>query len=1340
MRNFWAFCLFTIFFTSPSQALAKRVYFKKLQITEGLSHNTVWCQLQDSYGFMWFGTTDGLNRFDGQKFIVYKNEAENAETLGNNHVQTLFEDDDKNIWVGTNSGIYIYNREKDSFTHFCLKTEHNVLISAEVAKIIQTQKGFIWIATLGQGIFLYDPKKQTLQQNSLHSSFCWDLHEDKSYNIYASSLQSGLLCFDQNGKLVEAHTSFLSKKGTGDFKINCIKSIGNNVWFGVGSNSLCVLDPQTKIIKEFSNKYTNTGSIRSILEYPDGGILLGTDAGLYVFNIIDESFTRIDEPLDLRSLSDQAILSILKDKEEGIWITTYLGGINYLAQQTKVFEYYPPTYNPNYSTGKVITQFCEDKKGNIWIGSQDGLKVLKEKTQVLEPFTISNKIMKQDIRALLYENNKLWIGTNTEGLKVLNLQTNKLSEYYHIRELPHSISSNSVLSLYKDTKDDIYIGTSWGLCKYNKKEDNFETLSFIGTMTAIFDIIEDKSGHLWFATNNSGVFRYNSNSKQWRHYLYDDKDPKSIRNNSIITIFEDFDGKIWLGTNGSGLCYYNEEDESFIDFDPNKEILTNQVIYSIEEDNLGYLWISSNNGLLRINPEEPENKKLFTQENGLQSNQFNFKASLKSNFGKLYFGGINGFNSFYPSDFKENLYIPPIYIVDIKLYNEKAEENKALLNLSKPIYLSDKIRLPYYSNNITFSFSALSYEEASKNEYAYVLEGFDKNWIKDNSPLATYTNIPPGEYIFKVKGSNNDNLWNEEGASIKVIIFPPWWKSSYAYLLYLLLAIALVYISIKYLIHLSNKRLKSQLQEYEIIKEKEIYQSKISFFINLVHEIRTPLSLIKLPLDKLAKNHSENKKTTEYLSIINRNVSYLLNTVNHLLDFQKVESKNSILTLQELDINRFTLETFNQFNYISEYKNINTTVILPENTMSVFIDKDKITKILNNLLSNAIKYANKTIELKLEIFEDTLEFIVSDDGDGIIDSEKEKVFQAFYQSKQNKSIAGNSGTGIGLTYSRLLAESHKGSLSINDNEWGGSSFKLAIPIEYNEEELNQIEFIETSDTQIINSSEENIKSSNTFKKSKILIVEDNIELLNLIEDSLELYFTVYKAENGSIALDILKDKNIDLIVSDIMMPIIDGFELTKRIKTDINYSHIPVILLTAKTTIESKIEGLEYGADVYLDKPFSIEYLQKQIENLLKLKLAYQRIITSYKPSEKQVEAIISKKDKIFLDKLHSEIEKHIADLDFSIDNIAESVFMSRSSFYRKLKNITGMSPNDYLKVFRLNKAAELLLKNEIPVSEICYKVAFSSSSYFSKCFKAQFGILPKDYAEDIIRKTKSNN
>ncbi|MEL7585644.1 MAG: two-component regulator propeller domain-containing protein [Prolixibacteraceae bacterium] len=1325
MKKFLIFCFFAGMLVC--QSFAQSVYFRKYQVENGLSHNTVSCILQDSYGFIWLGTTDGLNRFDGKQFKIYRNDNQDKYALGNNSVQALFEDSNRNIWVSTNEGIYIYHRLNGRFIPFDKKTQYGVSISSEVRKILETAKGQIWIATLGQGIFVYDPKTDVLSQNSLHTSFVWDMSQDQTYRIYTSSLQEGLICYDQNGKYLDAYLPGSGRNNTGNLRINCVQTVNDNVWFGIGLNTLCSLDSRTRQIRQYGSNGQHIGTIKAITKYSEKELLIGSDNGLYLFNLQQGQFTRIDNPLNSRSLSDRSVTAVLKDTEGGFWITTTMGGVNYLPKQAVVFNYYPPAYDPGAVTGKVVSQFCEDRDGNIFVGAQDGLKLLDVKTMNVTSFSVPGMTQKVDIRSLLLDGDQLWIGTYAEGLKVLNLKSRKLTEYFQTRNSSTTICSNDVLSLYRDRGGNIYVGTTWGLCRFDPVADNFVTLNFVGTMTSVFDILEDRSGFLWIATNNAGAFRFNPKDGQWKHFVREENQPGSLTSNAIITLYEDLNGTIWLGTDGGGLCSFDEKTETFTDFDPQNQILSSKVIYAIEEDILGNFWISGNAGLLRVDPANTLNRKLFTLEDGLQGNQFNYRASLKSGLGMLYFGGINGFNSFFPSDFVENRFVPPVYIVGARLYNVGEKESEQVLNLGGPVYTVKEVALPYRNNSIAFEFRALSYVQPDKNTYQYMLEGFDKSWIDNgNISFASYTNLPAGEYLFRVKGANNDQHWNGQEATISLVILPPWWKSVYAYWAYFLILAGAAYLTYRYLADRTRQKFAKQMEAYQIRTEKETYQSKIRFFVNLVHEIRTPLTLIKLPLEKLADRHAD-AQSSGYLAVIHRNVDYLLHVANQLLDFQKIENEEAPLVLSRQSLNGLVREAYELFAYTASSRQVELFLSLPENDRDAVIDREKIYKILVNLLSNAVKHARTKIGLRLEVFDDHFKISVADDGPGIADHEKEKVFEAFYQSAATQN---GLGTGIGLAFSRSLAQRHQGRITLADNEWGGASFVLSVPFrESSPQRVVTGQSTQPAPAATIGDAvkEEPEVTDAPFKNCRVLLVEDHAELLDMTADSLRPFFSVMKALNGRQALDVLSSENIDLVVSDVMMPEMDGFELCRTIKSDISYSHIPVILLTAKVALDSKIEGMEYGADVYLEKPFSMKYLQKQIGNLLQLKQSFQKMLSA-DPSRAVVSMPVSKRDKEFLERLHASVEEHIGDPGFSIDTIAETMFMSRSSFYRKIKGIAGMSPNDYLRVLRLNKAAELLLQNDLPVSEICTQTGFSSSSYFAKCFKAHFGVLPKDY------------
>lgn len=1319
--------LLLVFWIGPLSA-SPYFSFKKYQVEDGLSHNTVWCAIQDSYGFIWLGTSDGLNRYDGRGNKVYRNVLNDKFSLENNFVEALIELEG-NIWVGTNSGLYIYDRATDRFSYFDKTTQYGVYISSEIKKIIKTQNGLLWIATLGQGFFIYDPKTDVLTQNSVQTSFVWDICQSSDRKkIYISSLQEGLLCFDENGKFLQSYEISLKSNAPDSYRVNCIQDIEGEIWIGAGSNLLSRLDQQTGIVENYDASALNFGAIHCLLRYTEQELLVGTDNGLYLFDRAAKTFQRADNPADPRSLSDQTINGMMWDAEGALWVLTNLGGINYMSKQTKRFDYYSPAYLSGIpGAGEVVGPFCESKDNNAWIGTQNGLYFFNAATRELTEYIIAGNKKKYDIRSLLLDGDHLWVGTYAEGIRVINLRTGAVKAYTHSRGIPNTICSNDVLSIYKDRKGEIFVGTSWGLCQYNPATDNFMTITSVGSMISIVDIYEDMYNNLWIATSNSGVFSYNTVNWHWKHYQHEREDSTTITSNSVVTLFEDAKGTMWFGTNGGGLCSFDSKTKTFIDFDPQNTLLPNKVIYSIEQDQTGDLWISSNAGIFKINPITKGNFRQFTINDGLQGNQFMSRSSLKSSDGKLYFGGINGFNVFQPDRFVDNTYIPPVYVTDIRLpYQTDEQEVKKMLQLGKPLYLADKITLSYQNNSFSIRFVALSFEDPARNRYSYILKGVDKEWIMNSeNNTASYTNLPPGEYEFEVRGSNNDHQWNEKTTTLKVVITPPWWRTTLAYIVYVLLLLGWMgWLAWRWNLQVKRKY-KRRMEKYQIAKEQEVYKSKISFFINLVHEIRTPLSLIRLPLEKLLEKEREGKDA-KYLSVIDKNVNYLLGITNELLDFQKMESGSLNLNLKNCDIKELVSDVYNQFTSPAELKEIKLVLTLPDHDLKSMVDRDKLSKILVNLMGNAIKYTRTRIELKLISDDAGYEIQVIDDGPGVPDEQKQKIFEAFYQLPDDK-VASTVGTGIGLAYAKSLAEAHQGGLRLEDNAMGGSSFILSLPMkEWEIEKVADIVEIRSEEAK----TSDNVTSTHQGKKFTVLLVEDNIELLNLTRESLVEWYRVLRAFNGREALEILSRESVDVIVSDVMMPEMDGLELCSKVKSEIDYSHIPVILLTAKTTLESKVEGLECGADVYLEKPFSVKQLHMQIENLLKLRQSFHKLMVSLAGKTVAVsttEFAVSQKDCEFITKIQGVIAEQLADENFSIDILSEQMHMSRSNFYRKIKALSGMSPNDYLKTLRMNKAAELIMSGT-RISEVAAQVGFTSSSYFAKCFKSQYGVLPKEY------------
>lgn len=1307
--------------------------FVKYQVENGLSHNTVRCIMQDSYDFMWFGTSDGLNCFNGKTFKIYKNKGKDKRSIGANFISSLFEDSNRNIWVGGNKGLFLFDRGSESFSGFDLKTQDGVSISSNVSDIIQSASGKIWIATLGQGIFIYDPKDQSLVQNSVYTPFVVKLLNIPSGDVAATSRQEGIIRFTQDGKYVR---SYLPADRTNDLsgvETNSLCLLNDALYFSMGADGFYAMNLKTgqitPAIKE--NSAIKVSNIRVIFPVSTNELWLGGDNGLYLFHASTRVLRRLDDPTNDESLSDQSVYDIERDREGGMWIATYFGGVNYAPKNIKPFERYSPATQGGEISGKAISQFVEDKEGNIWIGTEDGgLNYFNSKTKQVtayKPGGKENSLSYHNIRALLLDNDKLWVSVFSRGIDVLDLKTKKVKNYRHSRYDQNSVCNNNINVLYKDSRGTIFVGADWGLSRYHRDSDSFSLVKEIGPSIHIFDILEDRLGLIWFATYNAGVFCFNPVSNGWRHFMHNADDERSLCGNSVITLFEDHENTIWLGTEGNGLCSYDRDTDAFIPFDPEEKLLPNQVIKAIEQDNSGNLWIATNAGLVQVSLDSAY-RRIFTKADGLQSNQFNFKSSLKAHDGKLYFGGINGFNAFYPKDFSENEFIPKVVISEFRLFNKTVKVGDKDSPLIAPVYDQKEIVLRHDQNAFSFMFVALSYQAPDKNKYVYFMDGVDIGWndANDGNNTAYYTNLHPGEYVFRVRGSNNDGIWNQNEAVVTIRISPPFWKTGWAYAFYFVTLtgpLALYYRGrVKRQAHDHRERLRA----FQEKQEKENYLSKINFFTNLAHEIRTPLTLIKLPLERIIDSADGNERTKGYLTTIEKNTAYLLNLINQLLDFRKTEEVEFTLHIKNHNITEALQDIHTRFKVSAEIQNIDFTIDLPAGSLISAVDADAFNKVVSNLLSNALKFASSKINLALEVSEAFFEVRISDNGAWIQKEEQEKIFEAFYQSDNRRF-----GTGIGLAFAKTLVEKHKGTLVHENNDWGGSSFIISLP-RFKSGEPESI--ISGGKAALLKAPGDfELLTETGFEKPesqvKLLLVEDNPELLHLVADFLKNSYQVYSAFHGKEALALLAEHDFDIVVSDLMMPEMDGYELCKTMKSDTRFCHIPFIILTAKTTMEAKLMGLDLGSDAYLEKPFSMEHLCKQVDNLLKSRRQLRELFAA-SPLLSSVEIAVTERDKKFTERLNAKIEQHIAEENLPIDTLAEHMNMSRSNFYRKVKSMSGMSPNDYLKVIRLKKAAELLLKQEYRINEVYEQTGFNSSSYFAKCFKDQFGLLPREFLQ----------
>lgn len=814
---------------------------------------------------------------------------------------------------------------------------------------------------------------------------------------------------------------------------------------------------------------------------------------------------------------------------------------------------------------------------------------------------------------------------------------------------------------------------------------------------------------------------------------------KSQSKNAITTLAIDNQKQLWIGTYGQGICRYNEKTDNFIRYDSLE--LPNQIIASIIPKG-DLLWISTNKGLAAYNPNSGY-LKTYSKSNGLYNEQFTPNAGIEANNGTVFLGATNGFCLFSPQNLRENTYNPPVVLTGMTIFGKDVQTNTPDTPLEKAIGYTHEITLKHNQSMIGFDFAALSYIAPKENHYQYILEGLDNEWQftqGDNNHLS-YSNLPPGKYVLKIRGTNSDKIWSTNEVELNITVLPPFFRSQIAYIAYTITSLIILLLLTRYYIKRAERRQKAHIQRLNDEKEKELYNYKIDFFTNIAHEIRTPLSLIIGPLEYLMKNTSINNTYGEYLSIIEQNYKRLYVLVTQLLDFRKMDSGSYTLSYDVYPIKKTITKISYIFELSARQKGIAIDISSIPGNMNIVTDEEAFTKIISNLLSNALKYAHRTITITASESEAETIITIADDGIGISDQEKEKIFEAFYQVKNNHEI-NRLGIGIGLHMTRSLVQLMNGKIEVNDRIDGKSGAVISVhfPKQKNSLSTNgNSKRIE--DTIVYNNTEEEIQSESSCeeefnKQYTVMLVDDNPEILNFLSKVLSDRYFIISASDGKEALQILDKNKIDLIVSDVTMDQMNGFKLCAQIKSNLNISHIPVILLTAKTDTESKIKGLEAGADAYIEKPFSPFYLKAQIENLFKKREKQRKEYISNPLSELRT-TVHNRLDEEFMNKCTDIILKNIEDPEFSINVLAQELNMSRTSVFTKIKGTIGMTPNDFIKITRLKKACKMMAEGEYRVTEIGFLVGFSSSSYFAKCFQKQFGMLPTEFIKQLKQEGK---
>lgn len=1300
--------LFVILFCTFN-SFAAQYRFTHLSIDDGLSHNDITAIAQDKNGFMWFATRDGLNRYDGKKIKTYKHSTNDPALFDVNFIKSLSIDQDGILWIGS-KGISYYKPENDSLVYFDKKTKDGEYPENSIISIQVDSRGWVYFLEKDKGVYCYKTNTEELVfypfLKKLSITAMWIGKDNK---IWLGVDQGNLIYLEHENRIF--HEIKIEGLNLPCDQLQCITGTAHFLYLGFQYSGVIRYDFENNSFSPIIlEQAAETGIFVHDILIDNHMLWIGTERGLYIHDEISKQNNHITQDyFDIYSLSDNAIYKLFKDRDNGFWLGTYFGGANYLSlSQSKFVEVYYPLVGKYSLNGKVIREICQDEKERLWIGTEDaGLNCFDPKTKKAEYFSVLNRPSYQNTHGLAIVENKLFIGNFAKGLSILDLKNFELSHHY-ISEDKYNVQ-NSIYSICYDSQKRIWIGTRNGVYLYSIETKSFERLDILGDIFA-HNIYEDSKGNIWISTLGQSAICYKPNNNITKYNeVFIDELGNSI--DKVLNTFEDSKGRIWFATSNNGVIVFDPSKNSYIKYDINSGLPDN-VAYKIVEDFFGNIWFGTNKGLVCMNTEK-QKIQVFTKNDGLPGNQFNYNSAFCDQKGKLYFGTIAGLIVIDPAAIPEDTSFPPVLFTGLQIHNKEVKigDNSPL---KQSITYTKNIVLSHKQNSIGFDIAVLRYSASQKNSCWVKLDGLEDKWTYLGNDLrVSYSNLLPGKYTLRVKSSNSLGNWSETN-SIEIKILPPWWKTSAMYMAYILLLLVILVSMYLLIVKRIEKRQNAVVQKMQRDQERETYRAKIDFFTSIAHEIKNPLSLIKAPLEYILKNKQFDSETKESLDTIMKNTDRLLSLAYQLLDFRRIENDRIALKIENSNIRDIIMLTYDRFKIVAEQQQIDFSISFCKDILEAEIDVENFTKIISNLFNNALKYTESYIRCELKIFDKSkFQIIVENDGNLIDPAMNEKIFEPFIQLVAKDSL--NTGRGLGLFLARSLTEMHGGTLIYDLSHIDCNRFILTLPFIHVGLLENKKEDLE-------------IEHGNNVKKN-ILLVEDNLEILDFMSKKLIKTYNVLKATNGLEAIKQLKDNDIDVIVSDIMMPKMDGFELLEIIKSQIDYSHIPVILLTAKTNLQSKIDGLELGADAYIEKPFSLEFVLAQIQNLLKNRQAIKESFTK-RPLTKAKIVALTKSDELFLQKMNSIIEENISNMQFGVDLLSEKLNMSSSSLYRKIKGLSDLSPNDYIRLQRLKSAAILLEEGNSRINEIASITGFASASYFSKCFQQYFDMLPKDFAK----------
>jgi len=1024
--------------------LAQPYYFRHYQVENGLSNNTAFCSVQDGNGFMWFGTKDGLNRFDGYAFKTYRHDPDQPGSLGNDLIYALHHDQQQTLWVGTNNGVYQYNPAKESFA--MIKATKGM----RIIDLASDQQGNLWILSSFK-IYLYQKHTRKIRAFAHNAPFDASLVTVlKDGSVWISTGKGTLekyipeknnfQQFNINGKNAKAEYGWVSR---------IAETENGNLLVGTTNQGVKLFNPVTLISKNILklNDDKTPIFVRDIKKTGPHEFWIATESGIYIYN--DESGAIIHLKKQYNndySLSDNAVYTICIDREGGVWAGTYFGGVNYYSSHTSLFTKYFPQNGANSISGSDVREITKDGAGNLWIGTEDtGLNKLHVKTGIFKHFLPDGKpgsIAYSNIHGLLVDGDKLWIGTFEHGLDVLDLKTEKVIKHYQAG-VGNALRTNFIVTFCKTRSGEILVGTINGIYRYNRKRDDFDPIAGL-PFIFYYSVIEDSQGNIWAGSFNDGIFQFNLSKPGYVNYRHTPNDAKSLSHNSVNSIFEDSQKHIWVTTDGGGLCRFDRQKHQFKRYGVKNGFPSNY-LFRIEEDALNKFWISSTRGLIHFDPATGLSKT-YSKANGLLSDQFNYSSAYQDESGQIYFGGVKGLVSFNPANLKSSTYAPPVFLTGFQINGSEMGPNVKDPLDNKSIVYADTVELNHNQSSFSIDFAALSYLSPEMTEYAYKMTGLYKNWeyLKTNRKVY-FTKLAPGNYIFEVKALvEGSNSWSTKNTKLLIKIYPPFYFSPLAYLIYLMATGGIIFFLVRSYhrkIAVKNSR---RMEVFEHEKQKEIYQAKIEFFTNVAHEIRTPLTLIIGPMEKLIKQANAIPAIEKNLRIMARNTDRLLKLTNQLLNFRKTETSEFSLNFVKADISEILKDIFLQFQPAAEQQNIVYNLHLPEQNLHAYIDIEAFYKIISNLVSNALKYGRSTVEINLSLPEGGQFMVkVKNDGNRIPIEIKDKIFEPFFRGKET---AVKAGTGIGLSISKSLAQLHRGELYLDFNEDDFNIFVLALPI------------------------------------------------------------------------------------------------------------------------------------------------------------------------------------------------------------------------------------------------------------------------------------------------------